>query len=119
MKCFIAFIFVFSLAACAGNPPQWWDPSGIYQAEAQQTAVKPAKKVVAKQADEIPAEEDIGTTLEEYEELRLTDTGEVQEISHTHTDVVSEESKEQADPMYAVDEKLPEDGSLPEPTVLE
>ena len=122
MKHFLLLTITLGLCACAGNPPDWWNPSGTYntgsqKATSSKTSVKSAHS--ASNMEEIPAEEDIDTSFEEYEEINLMDTAEVTEASVTQPVKNFEETSEQADPMYAAEEDLPSDGSLPDPTVLE
>jgi len=110
---------MLGLCACAGNPPDWWNPSGAY---GNATVNKPAKattvsgKPVAprKTQAEIPTEETIETSVEEYEEINLNP------IEQTEQSGSTDDGTEQADPMYApAEEHLPADGSLPMPSVLE
>ncbi|MBO7238021.1 MAG: hypothetical protein J6U96_01860 [Elusimicrobiaceae bacterium] len=122
MKHLLLAVVTLGLCACAGNPPDWWNPSGTYGAQgtkavSQKTGASSAQ--TAKPAEEIPAEESIDTTFEEYEELSLADTGEVKQSSLTETKADTTDATEQADPMYTTEENLPADGSLPQPTVLE
>lgn len=66
------------LAACAGNPPQWWNPSGSYSQEAAAPAAGKTQPVEqpASGLEALPAvqEENIATTLpdDSYEEMILT-----------------------------------------------
>jgi len=128
MRYFFLFGLSLGLCACAGNPPAWWNPSGAYgptttsSAISQKQTVNPAISS-RKTEPEIPAEESIETSIDEYEELGLSDTGEVEMSRQTHISQTEEhttDTTEQADPMYApAEEHLPPDGSLPPPTVLE
>lgn len=128
MKHFLWLLMPILLGACAGTPPEWWNPSGTYgnapvEAVSSKNTVQP-KTTVPQTQNEIPAEESIETSLDEYEELGLSATGEV-ENSEQVTKSVQEtqttaDHTEQADPMYApAEEHLPADGSLPAPSVLE
>ena len=118
MKYFYLFLIMLGLCACAGNPPDWWNPSGTYgnaePAKAISSQNVSKKQRVSRPAvQEIPVEESIETSVEEYEEISLNPMEQMEQS-------VSEESSEQADPMYASEaEHLPADGSLPPPTVLE
>ena len=61
------------LSACAGNPPAWWNPSGIYDSAVvgNTTSQKREQTVVTPVKNEIPAEEDIAPAVEAYEEEKL------------------------------------------------
>ncbi|MDR0291336.1 MAG: hypothetical protein LBI01_00860 [Elusimicrobium sp.] len=52
------FLFIFAaaaLAACAGEPPQWWDPSGKYSNlnPPQQLSAQPVKTAAQPQPAQI------------------------------------------------------------------
>lgn len=148
MKKNVLLLFSFSLlCACAGNPPQWWNPSGVYgEARPSQTAssapVQPSLpvSVSAEEEDPYPVEQRIEPVLEEYEELNLSplgapqDTGEIAQentqkdapqttASVSETEEARELSLSENEPSPAddalVEEYLPEDGSLPPPSVLQ
>lgn len=82
------------LAACAGNPPDWWNPSGMYgnasgkQSVAEKTA-HPA--VVLQQKEEVPGEEDIAPAVDNYEEEKLAPLSTDQE---EQTPAVSDDKEE-------------------------
>ena len=120
----LLLLVMLSVCACAGNPPDWWNPGGTYGNTPSAKAVSQPTTGAAvahtpKAEEEIPTEEKIDTTFEEYEELNLSDTGEVKSTTAAQTELTSADATEQADPMYAAEEHLPDDGSLPDPTVLE
>ena len=116
MKHFYLLVAMLSLSACAGNPPEWWNPSGTYGTQSvnkSNTALAPVRTVTRQAEVEIPAEETIETTVEEYEEMSLNP------LEQTETSS-AEESSEQADPMYApAEEHTAREGALPPPSVLE
>ena len=64
------------LAACAGNPPAWWNPRSTQPGQTSaksKVSVQPQRTRVA--ADELvnmDAEEDIAVADETYEEMALT-----------------------------------------------
>lgn len=77
MKKSFPFLFIF-LAACAGTPPAWWNPSGAYGGD--QAVSRPQKAAPARVAvqdsqpvvEEEPIEQHFEPAFEEYEEMRLT-----------------------------------------------
>ena len=93
--------------ACAGTPPAWWNPSGKYtnteSASEHSASVKKITPVTYTQ-QEIPTEEEIEPSLENYEEMKLDPLSETE-----------------GDDSYPADE--PEDTSaedeLPLPSVLQ
>lgn len=54
--------------ACAGNPPQWWNPGNRYGASEQTPAVQTA----AQRTMPAPKEEKLELRDESYEEITLT-----------------------------------------------
>ena len=101
-------------AACAGNPPAWWNPGNAYSSGSR--SVRPVQaassgniEVSAPAQDEavIPQEEAISTPLpdESYEEMILTP------LQDEETENASGESSAQSAPS--------ETGQLPPPSVLE
>lgn len=73
MKKYIFLISVFYLAACAGNPPAWWDPSNRYSepnsASLSNTTVRPNPQV----RSSVPTEETISfeTDTADFEEMAI------------------------------------------------
>lgn len=116
MKHFYLSLVLVGLCGCAGNPPDWWNPSGAYGSADSVRSNKPAAvssdtKARATEV-EIPAEERIEASVEEYEEINLNPL--------EQTETVAEESSEQADPMYApAEEHTADTGALPPPSVLQ
>lgn len=76
-KCLLVLLVSAFCAACAGNPPQWWNPSGSY---GNTPAPVPPKTVTAEPASSsfeeqpIPAEVPIAAAAQDdqYEEMMLT-----------------------------------------------
>lgn len=70
-KCFSIFLGCLWLAACAGNPPAWWNPTGrSYDKTEKQKTVRP---VATQNRPPQPMEElDISLQDEAYEEMTLT-----------------------------------------------
>lgn len=129
------------LCACAGNPPQWWNPSGAYGTETaqQNSSSAPARPslsapVTTEQEEPYPIEQTIEPAMESYEELNLSPLGFEQEAGEivlpapdaapqpdTEGPVQSEEESAADEPVVPVqpEENLPPDGSLPPPSVLQ
>ena len=117
MKKTVFSLAVFSLlaAACAGNPPAWWNPGNAYSSGSRsvrpvQQAASSGNIAVSAPAQEemvIPQEEAISTPLpdESYEEMILTP------LQDEETENASGESSAQSAPS--------ETGQLPPPSVLE
>ncbi len=77
MKKFLGLLLVMGLlTACAGAPPQWWNPSGSYGNESvsrpQQSAAARTSATVRPDETPVPAEEAISTQDDSYEEMILT-----------------------------------------------
>lgn len=77
MKKFLGLLFIICLlTACAGAPPQWWNPSGTYGNESvsrpQQSTSARVSPVVRPEEVPVPAEESISTQDDSYEEMILT-----------------------------------------------
>ena len=109
-------VFSLLLAACAGNPPAWWNPSNSYSSSGQSARPRPAQAAssgnitVSAPAQEetfIPQEEAISIPLpdESYEEMILTP------LQDEETENASGEASAQSSPS--------ETGQLPPPSVLE
>ncbi len=97
-------------AACAGNPPAWWNPGNVYSSGTASAQPAPAQNTaVAAPAPEempIPQEESIAPLPDEsYEEMILTP------LQDEETENASGESSAQSAPA--------ETGLLPPPSVLE
>ena len=75
-KIIIGLSVSFLLAACAGNPPAWWNPSNAYNGESQVRSSAPKTVKVAPKSEEPntpPAEENLTPLPDEsYEEMILT-----------------------------------------------
>lgn len=133
--------FVFSLSflcACAGNPPQWWNPSGAYgEASIAETSApsmaKPSLSVqqtTQEEEEPYPMEQSIEPVMESYEELSLSPLApavDAADFPAQQTETPAAEPQpaapvQQAEPEPAYEpepENLPQDGSLPPPSVLE
>lgn len=123
--CLLSFCF---LCACAGNPPAWWNPSGSYGAEkAAPATARPSLPAVvtAEEEEPVPMEQSIEPAMDNYEEMNLSplSEGEMQEETQEAPAAPEEQAAAPTPPPPAVSagvkETLPEDGSLPAPTVLE
>lgn len=70
------FLVSFFMAACAGNPPAWWNPSNSYNGPSQVRGSAPKTVKVAPNNGEqeiTPAEENLTPLPDEsYEEMILT-----------------------------------------------
>ena len=80
MKQISVCLLAFLLAACAGNPPAWWNPNNRYgsveQNEAQRTVVPQTPVVMEESLDPLPDrsyEEEVITPLPDEE--NENDTG--------------------------------------------
>lgn len=131
MKPFAVVLFSVLCCACAGNPPAWWNPSGAYSAEEpsasvpRQTAAVGAPAVPNAEAV-LPAEQTIDPVLDGYEELNLSplemteEPASLPEERNEETPAYSASSpQEPVSAPVETEEHLPEDGSLPPPSVLE
>ena len=143
MKHLFVVCVLFFLCACAGNPPQWWNPSGAYGSDGKENnASSPARPslssvVTAEEEEPYPMEQTIEPAVESYEELNLSPLGAPQEAGEilpetsaaaaaqepAGTEETAELSLEQTDveaPSSVPEEEyLPPDGSLPPPSVLQ
>lgn len=143
--------FVFSLSllcACAGNPPQWWNPSGTYggqspAASSHTDTAKPSLSVQTTQEEEepYPMEQSIEPVMESYEELSLSplaptvDAADFAPQAESSSAAAAPQTEPapasapayEAEPMQEAAEEayppepenLPADGSLPPPSVLQ
>ncbi len=103
MKKFFSFcLLALFAAACAGNPPAWWNPNNRYgaadAASAQPTTKQKAVVVTEEDIDPLP-----DTT---YEELTLTP-------------MPDEEGENASGAAASQNEALTPDGNLPVPSVLD
>ena len=114
MKKTVFSLAVFSLlvAACAGNPPAWWNPGNAYssgtaaESSRSETSGRVEMRTPAQQEVYIPQEVDIAPLPDEsYEEMILTP------LQDEETENASGESSAQSAPS--------ETGLLPPPSVLE
>ena len=151
MKKFTLLFVSCFLCACAGNPPQWWNPSGAYDSAPQTQPAAEAEPSVSvpAAAEEMPAEQTIEPLVEEYEELNLSPLGAPQDAgkiitpsqqaavrpSSTSAASAKEETKEpdltvqsaetetetetETEGLAFEEENLPDDGTLPPPSVLQ
>lgn len=139
MKNLFVCLALVSLCACAGNPPAWWNPSGAYGVQTEMTFPQKTDKratvsAVVAPVEEEPMEQSFEVSDDTYEEMRLAplpETDGTESAVETQTKTTSEEaedldlggekasgaSTESVAPK--VQEYLPEDGSLPPPSVLE
>lgn len=94
------------LTGCAGNPPQWWNPSGAYHASTAAPAASAGEQPghAVSTEEEIP-QDTFDPGLEEYEELKLTPLA-------TEPEETQAETQTQA---TALENALP----LTDPSVLE
>ncbi len=145
----IVFLFSLSLAgACAGTPPAWWNPSGAYgeasAARQQNAVVKPSLAAPTAQEEEepYPVEQTIEPVMESYEELDLSPFAQTVEVSAqpeaeqpqpaasqreatasqprgTQYVPSNEAAPQESFPEFTEEENLPDDGSLPFPSVLQ
>lgn len=109
------------IAACAGNPPEWWNPTGRAPSATQTGATSAAKRTVTRQpaSDELMlVEQNIDTAEENYEELDLSDKPAVVPEEETGKTAATPSKEPQAE-VSPVEEHLPADGSLPPPSVLQ
>lgn len=102
-------LFSFSLAACAGNPPAWWNPGNKYSPEnnsgtaATASTTAPAPSTGAH--TQIPAEQSISVPEEDFEEMTLTP-------------LQDEEGEDESGDASAQSVPEPQD-TLPAPTILD
>ena len=123
MKNYLLLGICVFLAACAGNPPEWWNPTGSYadsskqKKEATQTAAKSSTVSKQSQDDLMLVEENIDTAEDDYEELDLSDKPAATTEQAAKTDTPAKATSSL--PAGPIEEHLPADGSLPPPSVLE
>lgn len=129
----LSIIFcAFFLAACAGTPPAWWNPSGTYnsshkQSTSQQVRAVPSGSVRVKTEEETPAEQDIDPTEDDYEEIALSpidEQAEAKRLAEQSADTLPATSGQVQVPVdrsspAPVKDNLPQDEELPLPSVLE
>jgi len=96
----------FLLAACAGAPPAWWNPGGVYSNQGIKTE-KNSQQVAAPNAApaQQPQEQTIVLQEDSYEEMTLTP-------------LQDEEGENESGDSSAESVQPPED-SLPAPSILE
>lgn len=97
------------LAACAGNPPAWWNPGNVYspthkEAPSTRTDTAPAEPAVTAQ-QQPPAEQILTLPDEDFEEMTLTP-------------LQDEEGENDSGEASAQSAPNPED-SLPPPSILD
>lgn len=104
------------LSACAGNPPAWWNPSGIYNPEevGHTVSQKREQAVVTPVKNEIPAEEEIDPVVEAYEEEKLVPLSTAQEEQTSDSPAQEEKS-----PAVASTYEEAEELSLTRPSLLD
>ena len=117
--------------ACAGNPPDWWNPSGTYNKEnarskqSQKVNAEPSGSSNVEAEDETPAEQTIDAVLDEnYEEINLDPIDEQAEAQKAAAQSLNNTSGQVQVPVQDASSaktanSLPADGSLPPPSVLE
>ena len=112
MKKNILLLFAATLtAACAGNPPGWWNPSNAYSSDGYTrpaAAYSAPVSVHTPQPDEMPVPQEVDMAPvpdESYEEMILTP------LQDEETENASGESSAQSAPS--------ETSLLPPPSVLE
>ena len=69
-KYILCTLFSSILAACAGNPPAWWNPSGRYSTSAQSSPSTPPE--VATNSVPAPVQETLLPVDTDYEEMALS-----------------------------------------------
>ena len=139
MKNLLIFLALVSLCACAGNPPAWWNPSGAYGVQTettlpQKTTPRATVSAVMTPVEEEPMEQSFEVADDAYEEMRLAplpETDGTENADETQQQAACEEAEEldlggKKSPVVSaqtsaskVQDYLPEDGSLPPPSVLE
>lgn len=113
-KIIFLYICAVLLAACAGNPPAWWNPGNTYSSTSRQSVSdeKPRTHFAAPSpVPAMPAEESIALPDESYEEMMLTPLQD--EDPETSGAAQTAPASETA---YS---SLAESGVLPPPSVLE
>ena len=121
MRIYSLIAVVFLMSACAGNPPAWWNPSGTYGNTQQQTQTSRSGSSKISQEDETPVEQDIEPALDGYEEMTLAPIEQqtpVPSAEELAGETLADTSEQAQVPVPTGKEVLPEDGSLPEPSVL-
>ncbi len=129
MRLIVLGLFAVLLTACAGNPPEWWNPSGIYNTDktkntsAQSVQSVPSGSSTVQAEDETPAEQTIDAVWDEsYEEMNLEPIDEKAEaeraISQAANKSLTDTSGQVQVPVKKV-EPIPTDTSLPPPSVLD
>ena len=139
MKNLLICLALVSLCACAGNPPAWWNPSGAYGVQTgttlpQKTTPRATVSAVMTPVEEEPMEQSFEVADDAYEEMRLAplpETDGTENTDETQQQAATEEAEEldlggKKSPVVSaqtsaskVQDYLPEDGSLPPPSVLE
>lgn len=133
MKQFSICILLVALAACAGNPPAWWNPSGTYDGKTPSATASSSKNITSvttnriAHTDLMPSEEDMEASFDDtFEEFNISPTDEMRQEQATASQAAEsaqQPSATQEDtatkPTAPVKEHLPADGSLPVPSVLE
>jgi len=129
MRLIVLGLFAVLLTACAGNPPEWWNPSGIYNTDktkntsAQSVQSIPSGSSTVQAEDETPAEQTIDAVWDEsYEEMNLEPIDEKADaeraISQAANKSLTDTSGQVQVPVKKV-EPIPTDTSLPPPSVLD
>ncbi len=136
MRLFVCLLISMILCACAGTPPAWWNPSGAYGVSMQEKAAPapvcaddPSFTSLITPAEEEPMEQDIAPMPDDsYEEMHISPMPDAEELPMNGTvkaevDTAAAEPAPEQEPVRPeipqVEENLPEDGSLPMPSVLE
>jgi len=128
MKKISFILFSVLLTACAGNPPDWWNPSGTYgkakqtDTQAQQVNTVPSGSSKVAAEDETPAEQTIDAVWDDnYEEMNLDPIDEKAEAERAATQAtqqsVANTSGQVQVPVQSA--ATTNTGSLPPPSVLE
>ena len=107
MKKVFSFLFlcVFA-AACAGNPPAWWNPGNRYGTADGSVTISPTPRSTTRTPVPVK-EEEIDVVDQSYEEITLTPMPD--EDEENDTGVAASQNEE----------LTPHDDSLPLPSVLE
>lgn len=112
MKKVIPFILSMACFACASTPPDWWNPGNRYSGETApaEAEVAPVGNTILQQELLPVDEESIAVYGETIEEEMLAP------LPVTSPEPIVQEATEMVIPK--VEEHLPEDGSLPFPSVI-
>ena len=90
MKKYMLFVALFYLAACAGNPPSWWNPTNRYTGTASPAPVSTPKNTVQPIVQPVShVEEASFETDTEFEEMALTEETDEQQAALAAQEMLS------------------------------